>query len=208
MISVQNIYCVGRNYQLHAAELGNRIPSKPIIFSKPTHALVEAKGQSLIVPSGEDELHHELEFVIHIKQPYQPGRIVTELVNQFALGLDLTNRDEQTRLKQKGHPWLLAKGFRNSAIITKLRSFEGIEASQAHDFMLIKNGNIVQRGNLNELIFDLQTLIDYIGTHFGLGKDDLIYTGTPSGVGTIHSGDHLQMKWGDEILGECIIEIE
>jgi 2-keto-4-pentenoate hydratase/2-oxohepta-3-ene-1,7-dioic acid hydratase in catechol pathway len=207
MESIRNIYCVGRNYALHAAELGNEVPKSPMVFSKPTHALVQARGQKIDFPGDRGEIHYETEFVIHIAKPYETGMNVEDVVDQFAIGIDFTLRDVQSELKKKGHPWLLAKGFPNSAVITELREFHGADACKNHFFSLIKNGEQVQRGNISEMIFDLETIIQFCSAHFGLGPGDLIYTGTPAGVGAIKSGDHLQLKWGEEILGECYINL-
>lgn len=203
--AIRNIYCIGRNYRLHAEELGNEVPKSPMLFTKPTHSLVETRGQEITLPAGQGDVHYEVEFVIHIAREYQPGMMVEELVDRMALGIDLTLRDVQSQLKQKGHPWLRAKGFRNSAIITPFRSFPGVAACQQIDFSLLKNGEQVQRGNIGDMIFDLQTIIDFTATHFGLGAGDLIYTGTPAGVGAVADGDQLQLIWGEELLGDCSI---
>jgi fumarylpyruvate hydrolase len=205
MNTIRNIYCVGRNYRLHAEELGNEVPKSPLIFSKPTHALIQANGQEISLPVGQGKVHYEAELVIHISRPYEAGIQVEKIVDQFALGIDLTLRDVQSRLKEKGHPWLLAKGFPNSAIITEFRKFPGVAACQAVDFSLVQNGNRVQQGNIRDTVFDLQTLIDFCGIHLGLDKGDLLYTGTPAGVGEVNHGDHLQLFWGKDMLGECRI---
>ncbi|SFJ93845.1 fumarylacetoacetate hydrolase family protein [Thermoflavimicrobium dichotomicum] len=207
MDDIRNIYCVGRNYRLHAQELGNEVPKSPMIFSKPTHALVETTGQEIVLPGNRGEVHYEAEFVIHISKPYKPGMKVEDVVDQFALGIDFTLRDVQSELKKKGHPWLLAKGFPNSAIITKFRAFPGVEACKEVDFSLIRNGQEVQRGNIQDMLFDLETIILFCSQHFGIGAGDIIYTGTPAGVGPVTDGDRLQLKWGEEILGECFIRL-
>jgi fumarylpyruvate hydrolase len=204
---IQNVYCVGRNYRLHAAELGNEVPKQPLIFMKPTHAVIVADGQHVTLPANQGELQHELEMVLKIGSAYQPGKRVAEMVTQVGLGLDLTLRDVQTTLKQKGHPWLAAKGFRSSAILGKLKPFQSMEACQ-QPFYLKKNGNMVQQGEIKDMIFDLQTLIDYIGSHYGLGAGDLIYTGTPSGVGALTHGDQLEMVWGEESLGTFTVNMK
>lgn len=204
---IHNIFCVGRNYQLHAAELGNQVPSSPMIFSKPTHALVEANGQNVFLPSNQGEIHYETEFVIHLSQSYKKGIQVEEIVDQIALGIDFTLRDVQSNLKAKGHPWLLAKGFRNSALITSFHPFLGVDPCKKTDFSLLKNGLQIQKGNISDMIFDLQTIIDFCGEQFGLGQGDLIYTGTPAGVGKVIDGDHLQLFWGDEKWGEVTIRL-
>lgn len=207
MKPIQNIYCVGRNYRLHAQELGNDVPTSPMIFSKPTHAVVEANGQTISLPSNSGEIHYEAELVLHIGKSYQKGRLAEELIEQVSLGIDFTLRDVQSKLKAKGHPWLLAKGFPNSAVLTSRRAYPGIVALQEIDFCLLKNGERVQQGNIQEMIFDFQTIIDFIGTNFGLGAGDVIYTGTPAGVGKVENGDHLQLVWGKEEWGSFIVEM-
>lgn len=202
---IKNIYCVGRNYALHAKELHNDIPTSPFLFSKPTHALVEAAGQSITLPSDQGEVHFETELILHIGQSYKEGIAVDELVDEMTIGLDLTLRGVQSKLKQKKHPWLLAKGFKHSAVVGNFLPFEGVEASKEKDFSLVKNNKRVQLGNIKDLIFDLQTIIDFTGKHFGLDKGDLIFTGTPEGVGPLSHQDHLSLKWGEQELGSCII---
>ncbi|RAL21389.1 fumarylacetoacetate hydrolase family protein [Thermoflavimicrobium daqui] len=207
MEHIRNIYCVGRNYRLHAQELGNEVPKSPMIFSKPTHALVKANGQAISLPGDRGEVHYEVEWVLHIARPYKTGINIEEVVDQFALGIDFTLRDVQSELKKKGHPWLLAKGFPNSAIITEFRKFTSIEACQKVDFTLIKNNQEVQRGNIQDMLFDIQTIIQFCSENFGLGAGDMIYTGTPAGVGSMAHNDHLQLKWGEEVLGDCFIHL-
>lgn len=205
-MEIRNIYCVGRNYRLHAEELGNDVPTSPMIFTKPTHAAVFTAGQPVELPAGKGEVHHEAELVLHIGKAYQAGSSVDEIVDKMALGLDLTLRDMQSEIKKKGHPWLPAKGFRNSAILTEFVEFPGAEACKQADLSLRKNGEQVQRGNIQDMIFNLQTIVDFIGSNFGLAEGDIIYTGTPAGVGPLAEGDQLQLIWGDKTLGECTVK--
>ena len=191
MEEIRNIYCVGRNYSQHAAELGNDVPTEPFLFSKPTHALVTADGGEIVLPANQGEIHHELD----------------EAVDSFCLGLDLTLRDVQSELKKKGHPWLKAKGFRNSAVVTAERAFPGAEAAKTVEFRMQKNGELVQRGTMSQMVFDLQALFDFTSEHFGLCAGDLMYTGTPAGVGPLRDGDRLELFWGEESLGSCTIRL-
>lgn len=202
---IRNIYCVGRNYAQHAAELGNAVPDYPLFFMKPTHALIAMEGQMLQLPSNQGEIHYEAELVLHIGKSYVEGITVDELVDQIALGIDFTLRDLQDELKKKGHPWLAAKGFLKSAPIGPFRPFLGEEAAKHIDFSLRKNGVEVQRGNISGMIFHLQAIVDYCAATFGLGEGDLIYTGTPAGVGTVTNGDQFLLYWGSEPAGECSI---
>lgn len=201
MEQIRNIYCIGRNYKAHAAEMGNAIPEQPMLFGKPTHALIEMNGGDITLPGGRGEIHYEAELVVHIARPYEPGIDVDDLIDYYALGIDLTLRDVQSELKKKGYPWLAAKGFRYSAPLTGFHPFPGVSALQATDFTLLKNGVEVQRGNTNNMIFDLQVIVDFTARHFGLGQGDIIYTGTPEGVGPITDGDRLELfmattSWG------------
>lgn len=204
---VNNIYCVGRNYEAHAKELQNEVPVSPMLFSKPTHALVEAAGQEVLLPSNRGSIHFETEIVIRIGKPYEKGIKVDEMVESLAIGIDFTLRDVQSELKKKGQPWLLAKGFPNSALVSKFIPFQGIEEMKKIDFSLLKNEEKVQQGNIKNMIFDLQTIIDFTALHFGLGEGDLIFTGTPEGVGPVKDKDHLTLLWGNLVLGECFIKL-
>jgi fumarylpyruvate hydrolase len=205
---VNNIYCVGRNYAAHAKELQNEVPTSPMLFSKPTHALVEAAGQEISLPSNRGSIHFETEIVIMMGKPYEKGMKVEDIVQSMAIGIDFTLRDVQSELKKKGHPWLLAKGFPNSAIVSKFVPFPGIEEMKKIDFSLIKNEEKVQQGNIKNMLFDLQTVIDFTALNFGLGEGDLIFTGTPEGVGPVNDNDHLTLLWGNSILGECFIKLD
>lgn len=204
---IKNIYCVGRNYVSHAQELNNAVPTSPFLFSKPTHSVVEANGQEIILPYERGPVHYEVELVLHIGQDYRKGITVDEIVDEMALGIDFTLRDVQNELKEKRYPWLLAKGFPNSALLTKFIEFPGENACKQTNFSLLKNGEQVQIGNITDLIFDLQTIIDFSAKHFGLGKGDIIFTGTPEGVGPVSDGDSLSLLWGEELLGQSFIKL-
>ncbi|GGN91516.1 fumarylacetoacetate hydrolase family protein [Saccharibacillus kuerlensis] len=205
MIAVTNVYCVGRNYKKHAEELGNDVPSEPMIFLKPSHAVCAMNDGTVNLPQNSGEIHYEAELVLHIGRAYEPGIKVEDIVGSVALGIDFTLRDVQSKIKAKGHPWTAAKGFRNSAPLTQESKFPGFEALNEGWFSLRKNGETVQRGNIRNMIFDLQTLVDYIGEHYGLGEGDLIYTGTPEGVGPTQAGDVLELYWNEEKWGGCTV---
>ncbi|SEB77780.1 fumarylacetoacetate hydrolase family protein [Paenibacillus sp. GP183] len=206
--TIRNIYCVGRNYREHAAELGNDVPDKPMIFTKPTHALISMDAEHVTLPGDQGGIHYEGELVLHVGKSYTPGISVDEIIDQFALGIDFTLRDVQNEMKKKGQPWLPAKGFLGSAPITGFLPFPGAAALEQTDFQLLKNGESVQRGNIQNLIFNLQTIIDFIAVNFGLGEGDIIYTGTPEGVGPVQQGDRLELLWGDQSLGSITIKTE
>jgi len=205
--SIRNIYCVGRNYAQHAQELGNEVPTSPFLFSKPTHALVEAVGQSIPLPGYQGTIHYEAEWVAHVCQPYQQGMPLEDVIDKMALGIDFTLRDVQRELQKKSHPWLLAKGFPNSAVLSKWIDFPGFEACKQTSFSLWKNGENVQTGNIKDMLFDLPTIIAFTAEHFGLEKGDIIYTGTPPGVNSVADKDRFVLKWGETSLGEFSIEM-
>lgn len=207
MSAIRNIYCVGRNYRLHAAELGNAVPTSPFLFNKPTHALVETAGQRISLPGDQGEVHYEAELVVHIAKPYEQGMKPGDVIDRIALGIDFTLRDVQAQLKQKGYPWLLAKGFRNSAVITPLHAFPGEAGCKETDFLLLKNNEVVQRGNISDMIFDLSTIIAFASKHFGLDAGDIIFTGTPAGVGPVADGDHLTLVWGEDTWGDFTVSL-
>lgn len=202
---IRNVYCVGRNYRLHAAELGNDVPQEPMIFMKPSHAVIPLDQSVIILPKDQGKVHYEGEIVILIDRDYEPGITVNELVEVMALGIDFTLRDVQQVIKEKGHPWTAAKGFKSSAPLTPFVAFPGTEELNLQDFTVIKNEVEVQRGNASDMIFSLQNIVDYIGLHYGLGKGDLIFTGTPAGVGPVSLGDEFELLWGDKQLGSCSI---
>ncbi|PYE52394.1 fumarylacetoacetate hydrolase family protein [Paenibacillus barcinonensis] len=206
LTNICNVYCVGRNYKLHAEELGNAVPDEPMIFMKPSHAVVALNGEALELPASKGEVHYEAELVIRIGRDYEPGVRVDELVDAYAFGIDFTLRDVQTVIKKKGHPWTAAKGFRNSAPITAFQTFPGAAAMVEKDFALMKNGVQVQRGNISNMIFSLQDIVDYVGHHYGLGPGDVIFTGTPEGVGAANAGDVLELAWDGTVLGACTIK--
>ncbi|WP_145329347.1 fumarylacetoacetate hydrolase family protein [Paenibacillus xylanexedens] len=206
LTNIRNVYCVGRNYKLHAEELGNAVPDEPMIFMKPSHAVVPLNGGSLELPASKGEVHYEAELVIRIGEDYKPGAHVDELVDAYAFGIDFTLRDVQTVIKKKGHPWTAAKGFKNSAPITSFQTFPGAVALLEKDFTLTKNGVQVQRGNIVNMIFSLQDIVDYVGHHYGLGPGDIIFTGTPEGVGAAQPGDMLELAWAGDSLGACTIK--
>lgn len=208
METIRNIYCIGRNYRLHAEELGNEVPHSPLVFLKPTHSLVEANGQEIVLPANRGQVHYEMEWILYISKSQPAGTPVEEVVSHMALGIDFTLRDVQSELKKKGQPWLLAKGFRNSAAVTGFQPFPGVEKCASQSFSLYKNRERVQLGKIRDMLFSSQQLVDYCAKHFGLAKGDVIFTGTPSGVGKVEDLDHLELYWEDEKAGECFIKLE
>ncbi|WP_203226027.1 fumarylacetoacetate hydrolase family protein [Bacillus kwashiorkori] len=206
-MNIRNIFCIGRNYADHAKELGNTVPKSPIFFSKPTHSLTFANRQEVSLPSDKGEIHHELEIVLYIGKKVKDGSQVDDVVTKMSLGIDFTLRNLQTKLKNHGYPWLRAKGFRNSAVLTNFWDFPGTQSCQLNDFSLVKNGETVQSGNIQEMIFDFQTIINHLHNEFGLDEGDIIFTGTPEGVGPVSNQDLLIMFWGEQEKGRFVITI-
>ncbi|MFC3802121.1 fumarylacetoacetate hydrolase family protein [Cohnella sp. GCM10012308] len=197
----RNIYCVGRNYRLHAAELGNAVPASPMIFTKPSHAAVRLDGARLSLPADRGAVHYEAELVWIASRHYEPGIALHELCSHFTVGLDLTLRDVQDDLKAKGYPWLAAKGFRHSAPLGGWLPYEAEAEKQGRTFAMRLNGKEVQRGDANDMVFDLAALTAHVGSLYGIGPGDLLFTGTPAGVGSLSEGDAVELQWGDDTIG-------
>lgn len=186
------IICIGRNYIDHAKELNNPVPSKPLVFMKPPSALL-VNNKPFYYPDFTEDLHYELEVVLkigkngrHVQPEFASG-----YYSEIALGIDFTARDIQQQCKEKGHPWEIAKGFDGSAVLSPFVSIEEVNR-QAIEFELKKNGESVQRGNTKDLIFTFEDIIVYASRFFKLQMGDLIYTGTPAGVGPVTIGDKLE----------------
>jgi 2-keto-4-pentenoate hydratase/2-oxohepta-3-ene-1,7-dioic acid hydratase in catechol pathway len=206
--AIRNVYCVGRNYGLHAAELGNAVPDRPIVFTKPTHSLVAMDGGDIELPGGQGELHFETELVLHIGRDYRSGIRVDELVDAMALGIDFTLRDVQSEIKKMGYPWLPAKGFLRSAPIAPFQPFPGEAAVMEAEFTLRRNGEAAQNGKPADMIFGLQALVDFIADNFGLGQGDIVFTGTPAGVAAVQDGDKLELFWGQALAGSFRVKLK
>ena len=187
------IICIGRNYSEHARELNNSVPDEPVIFMKPDSALLR-NNDPFYIPDFSSEIHYECELVIRI------NRLGMNIESQFAdryfaevgLGVDFTARDLQNQLKAKGLPWEKAKAFDQSAAIglSFLSKTELPPLDQLH-FELRKNGEVVQQGDSSQMLFPVPALIEHISRYFTLKIGDLIYTGTPAGVGPVRIGDRL-----------------
>lgn len=204
------VICIGRNYSDHAKELNNPVPSKPMIFMKPPSALL-VNNKPFYYPEFTNDLHYELELVVKIcknGRHIQPS-YAHKYYEQVALGIDFTARDLQTECKQKGHPWEIAKGFDGSAPISDFISIDKVNRN-AIEFELHKNGTLVQKGNTKDMIFSIDQIIVYISKFFKLQMGDIIYTGTPAGVGPVVIGDKLEglLHTKDEILPMLSVEIK
>lgn len=186
------IICIGRNYAEHARELNNPVPAVPLIFMKPSSALL-VDNKPLYYPEFTKDLHYEAEIVLKIcknGKAIQP-QFAQKYYKEIAFGIDFTARDLQDKCKEKGHPWEIAKGFDGSAAISDFISLDKVERN-AIQFQLKKNDEVVQNGNTKDLIFSFDYLIAYISKYFKLQMGDYIYTGTPAGVGPVKIGDRLE----------------
>jgi acylpyruvate hydrolase len=183
------IICIGRNYHEHAAELNNAVPTSPLIFMKPSTALL-LDDKPFYHPSHSDNIHYEVEILVKIKKngKHIDQKFANTYYDEIGLGIDFTARDTQDKLKSLGHPWELAKSFDHSAVVGKFVPKESLDLNNIK-FNLSKNGHIVQNGETKDLIFGIDFLISYISTYFTLQLGDIIFTGTPAGVGKISIGD-------------------
>ncbi len=187
------IFCIGRNYSEHAKELGNDIPEEPVIFMKPKSALLQLQNP-FYYPEFSNELHYEAEIVLRVCKngKYIQAKHASKYYNAYTIGIDFTARDIQAELKKKGLPWEKAKAWDNSAVIGKWIEFSSESIHQPIQFSLQMNGKIVQLGNTKEMIFSFNEIVAHISNYFSLNIGDLIYTGTPAGVGECVVGDVLE----------------
>lgn len=209
LIAVNNIFCIGRNYDEHIKELNNTLLSEPIVFLKPNSALLHTK-KSIILPTFSEDVHYECEMVVYInKDAYDVDeKIAMEYVGAYALGLDLTARDVQNICKQQGLPWTKAKGFRGAACVSPFLPKNKVDNIHSQEFSLKINGQIRQQGNTIKMIFSIPYLIAYLSRIYGLQAGDLIYTGTPAGVGALKPNDKLELFWADQLLAEFQVHKE
>lgn len=188
------IICIGRNYADHAAELKNEVPTEPVIFCKPDTALLP-KNHPFLYPDHTNDLHYELELVLRIKKvgKHIDARFSHKYYDQVGLGIDFTARDVQQKCKEKGLPWEKAKAFDHSAPLgKKFVKLEDLPDRDNIQFELRKNGEVVQRGNSSLMLFPFNELIAEVSKYFTLKIGDLIFTGTPKGVGSAAKGDVLE----------------
>ena len=186
-LKFENIYCVGRNFEGHAKELGNKVPTSPLIFQK-SNSAVNVK-ETIEIPKNKT-IEHELEIVLMIGKKGVPKNQeeARTFISGFSIGLDLTDRDLQSELKKKGLPWFASKSFKGSAVIdTNFRH------ECPNEFYLNVNQKIRQEGNLKDMIFSFEDIVLHLSKIVDLKKGDIIFTGTPEGVGPLESGDEIEM---------------
>ena len=187
------IICIGRNYIDHIKELSNQKPMNPVVFLKPDSSVI-AKNQNFIIPSFSNEIHHEVELVIKINKvgKHIDKSFSHKYYDEIGLGIDFTARDIQSNLKEKGHPWEKSKAFDNSCMVGNFLKKEKLEDISKIEFSLKKNNELVQSGCSNDMLWKIDELISYVSQYFTLKIGDLIFTGTPSGVSKVESGDRLE----------------
>lgn len=199
------ILCVGRNYIEHAKELNNPVPQSPMLFMKPATALLNQE-KPFYYPAFSQDIHYELEVVLRIcgNGRHIEREFAHKYYDRIALGIDFTARDIQSKLKEKGHPWEIAKAFDHSAVVSSFVELpEGDHSGIS--FELHKNGAVVQTGNTADMIFSFDELISYSSQFFKLQTGDYFFTGTPAGVGPVQVGDLLEGYLQGEKLLHCAI---
>ncbi|MXR36303.1 fumarylacetoacetate hydrolase family protein [Craterilacuibacter sinensis] len=192
---VGNIFCIGRNYAAHAAELGNALEEEPLVFLKPTSALI-GEDAPITLPAYSQDVQHEAELVVLIGKGgadiAESGAL--EHVAAYGIGLDLTARDVQSEAKRKGLPWVKAKGFRTAACVSALVDARRVPDPQALHFSLTVNGETRQQGDTAMMLFSVANIVSTLSRIYGLAEGDLIYTGTPAGVSALASGDTVAVQ--------------
>ena len=195
------IICIGRNYSEHAKELKNEVPTTPVFFMKPDTALLKDNAP-FYYPTFSSEIHYEVELVIKISKNGKTiaPQFAHKYYDQITVGIDFTARDLQQQCKEKGLPWEKAKAFDNSAVIGRFIQISELKNTEHISFDLAINNNMVQQGISSQMIFNIDTIISYVSGFITLKTGDLIYTGTPAGVGPVKIGDRLIAKIEEEEL--------
>ncbi len=197
------IICIGRNYADHAKELKNALPTEPMFFLKPESAVLP-KRNPLYIPEWTSDLHYEVEVIVKLSRlgKYIEEPFAHKYYSEVSLGIDFTARDLQQQCKEKGHPWEKAKAFDGSAVVgKKFIALEELGGNvQNLSFRLEKNGEVVQRGNTSDMLFNVDQIIAHVSKFMTFKIGDLIYTGTPAGVGPVQVDDVLEGFLGDEKL--------
>ncbi len=202
-LPVSNLYFAGRTYANHAQELGNPVSNEPLFFMKPTSVLTT---QGVVHFPPQNRIHHELEVVLYFgKGGYRIGTDEAYAhIGGFALGLDFTDRALQNECKQKGHPWLLAKSFVDAAWVSPF--YPPYTEHWSREFWLRVNDQVTQCATLDTMFLSIPQLINYLSNRFPLLTGDIIFTGTPAGVGPVKVGDQLTLGLGKEVLGQVFVE--
>ncbi len=195
-----SLYCIGRNYAKHAAEMNSDVPDNPVVFLKPRSSII-LTGENIVIPELTNDVHHEVELVVLIGQK---ARNVTpdeagSAIKAFGVGLDMTARDLQAEAKKAGLPWSLAKGFETFAPLGTLYPYTKDLDLQNLSIEVQVNAEVRQKGQTSDMIFSVNQIISYISKYFTLYPGDLIYTGTPEGVSAVKKGDQITATLGEDI---------
>lgn len=195
------IICIGRNYVEHAQELNNEVPADPVFFMKPDTAVLQP-GRAFYIPDFSNDIHYEAELVLKINKEGKniPEEFAGRYYDHITVGIDFTARDIQQRQKEKGLPWEPAKAFDGSAVVGHFVPLNSLPDVANISFSLTQNDNLKQQGTNAMMIFSFNKIIAYVSTFITLRKGDLIYTGTPKGVGRINKGDHINCFLEDKKL--------
>jgi acylpyruvate hydrolase len=206
-VNVGKCLCLGRNYPAHAKEMNAEIPENPVVFIKPSTAVI-GSGSRVIIPPFSRELHHEVEMVVVIGKDGKdiPREKAYEHVAGYAVGLDMTLRDVQADAKKKGLPWSVAKGFDTSAPVSAIIDKRSVRDPHALELSLKVNGVLRQRSSTANMIFRVEYIVSYLSSIFTLEAGDLIFTGTPEGVGPVVPGDQMQASL--ESVGTLTVGVE
>lgn len=198
------LICIGRNYVDHIDELNNERPEEPVVFIKPDSAILP-KEQDFYIPEFSNDVHYEVEVLVKIKKvgKHIAREFAHKYYDEVGLGIDFTARDLQSKLKSKGLPWEKAKGFDGAAVIGNWVPKEKLGDMDHLNFTLSKNGEVVQQGNTSLMLWKMDELIAHVSTYFMLKKGDIIFTGTPAGVGKVSPNDYLV----GTLEGEKLFEI-
>ena len=187
------IICIGRNYTEHIAELKNERPDEPVVFLKPDSAIL-LKQHPFVIPEFTNDVHHEIEIIVRINKvgKYIESKFAHKYFDEISVGIDFTARDLQDKLKEKGLPWEKSKAFDGSAVIGDFLNKNSFNSLENVKFELTKNGEIVQKGNTDNMLWKIDELISYVSQFFTLKIGDIIFTGTPAGVAKVNPDDVLE----------------
>jgi 2-keto-4-pentenoate hydratase/2-oxohepta-3-ene-1,7-dioic acid hydratase in catechol pathway len=201
------ILAIGRNYAAHIEELSNERPTEPVVFMKPDTALLE-NDAPFYYPDFSTDIHFEVELLLKISRTgkYIQEKFAHKYYDQVGIGIDFTARDLQQKAKEKGLPWLLAKGFNGSAPVSGFQSKENFSNLQDLNFSLNVDDAVRQQGNTSLMLFSFDEIVAYLSRFFTLKRGDIIFTGTPQGVGAIEPGNVLTAYIEDQKLLTCEIK--
>jgi len=200
------IICIGLNYRKHATEMGRPFPDEPVVFLKPDSSILK-KNKPFFLPGFSSMIQYETEVVLKISKLGKtiPARYAYRYYDEVTVGIDITARDIQNRSSAAGLPWELSKGFDGAAPLGRFIPVSSVHDMKNIDFRLEINGKIVQQGNTSDMIFNLDEIIEYVSRFFTLKTGDLIFTGTPSGVGPLNKNDNLTAFFGNDQLLDFMI---